>query len=412
METRPRAVQPVTRLLALALALVSIVPFIVATPTRSSAAASIDESAVEEAVDSDEAVRRAREESEQARRQREAAEQRLDAAAAEYEQAWSQAERLAAEADELTGAQQRREQQFAEDRSAAGDLAVAAYLSPSRQLSLSQLVLGADDARSALHLAGMIAHIGRRSDRAIAELDVNERRTRDETRQQQIVTAGAHSAAQERKIEAGRMQAALDDAATVVQTAQETVARVEREAAEQERERQREEAERRRREAEQRRREEAARLAQVRRREAAGSTGSFTPPPPVNGRVCPIGTPNGFIDSWGFPRSGGRSHKGVDIFAPRGTAQFAVADGWVDTGSNRLGGRTIWLTDTDGNRYYYAHLQSISVADGARVRAGDVIGTTGTSGNAVGTPPHLHWQYHPGGGAAVNPYPLTSALCR
>lgn len=405
MHTRRHAHQPVIRLFALALVLASILPLAVAAPTPARAEDVIDRAAVQEAVDSDQDVRRAREDRERAQRQQQAAEQRLDEAAAAYERAWSQAERLAAEADALTGAQQRREEEFAEQRSTAGRLAVQAYLSPSRQLSLGQLVLGADDARSALHLAGLVAHLGRRSNTAIAEVDATERRTRDETRQQQIVTAGAHAAADQLDVQAGRMQAVLDDAAAVVDAAEATLARAEQDAAERERRRQREEAER-------RRREEAARLAEVRRREAAGQAGTSAPPPPVNGRVCPIGTPNGFIDSWGFPRSGGRSHKGVDIFAPRGTPQFAVADGWADTGNNRLGGRTVWITDGDGNRYYYAHLETVSVADGARVRAGDVIGTTGTSGNAVGTPPHLHWQYHPGGGAAVNPYPLTTALCR
>ncbi|HWB70705.1 MAG TPA: M23 family metallopeptidase, partial [Egibacteraceae bacterium] len=129
--------------------------------------------------------------------------------------------------------------------------------------------------------------------------------------------------------------------------------------------------------------------------------------------VCPVGAPNGFIDSWGFPRSGGRRHQGVDIFAAYATPLYAVADGTVQrVFRSRLGGLSIDLVDGRGDRYYYAHLSAAQAVAGQRVRAGDVIGANGDSGNARGSPPHLHWQYHPGGGPPVNPYPLARALCR
>ena len=128
--------------------------------------------------------------------------------------------------------------------------------------------------------------------------------------------------------------------------------------------------------------------------------------------VCPLGAPNGFSDSWGAPRSGGRGHMGVDMFAARGTPVFAVAAGRVRVGSNRLGGLTVNLDDSAGNSYYYAHLETARVSDGQAVGPGAVLGTAGTSGNAVGTPPHLHWQVRPPGGAPINPYPLARALCR
>ncbi len=133
----------------------------------------------------------------------------------------------------------------------------------------------------------------------------------------------------------------------------------------------------------------------------------------LDGKVCPVGSPNGFIDSWGFPRPSGRTHEGVDMFAPYGTPLYAVADGVVArVYTNTLGGLAINLVDDDGTMYYYAHLSSASAQSGQRVSAGDVIGAVGTSGNARGTPPHLHWQHHPGGGEPVNPYPLAHALCR
>jgi peptidoglycan LD-endopeptidase LytH len=92
---------------------------------------------------------------------------------------------------------------------------------------------------------------------------------------------------------------------------------------------------------------------------------------------------------------------------------YAVADGVIQrVFTNRLGGLSINLIDEAGDRYYYAHLSAAHVVTGQRVRAGEVVGANGDSGNARGGPPHLHWQYHPGNGPAVNPYPLARALCR
>lgn len=118
--------------------------------------------------------------------------------------------------------------------------------------------------------------------------------------------------------------------------------------------------------------------------------------------IFPVAGENSYIDSWGYARSGGRSHKGTDIMAAAGTPVVAVKDGTVQSGTNSLGGNTIWLTAEDGTRYYYAHLQSIDVASGA-VKAGDVIGTVGSTGNASASAPHLHFQIDMSG--AVNPYP-------
>ena len=129
--------------------------------------------------------------------------------------------------------------------------------------------------------------------------------------------------------------------------------------------------------------------------------------------TCPLGQPNGFIDSWGFPRSGGRSHQGADMFAAHGMPLYAIADGTVGRISNGgLGGLALRITDDLGNRYYYAHLSATYVSEGQRVSVGELVGANGNSGNARTTPPHLHFQFHPGGGGPVNPFPLASALCR
>ena len=122
----------------------------------------------------------------------------------------------------------------------------------------------------------------------------------------------------------------------------------------------------------------------------------------VDAIVCPM---NGaaYGDSWGAPRSGGRSHEGVDMLAPRGTPIYAVVSGSVNFQQNHLGGNAASLVGDNGNRYYYAHLASYEGVS-RRVTQGEVIGYNGDTGNATGTP-HLHFEVHPGGGLAVNPTP-------
>jgi hypothetical protein len=117
------------------------------------------------------------------------------------------------------------------------------------------------------------------------------------------------------------------------------------------------------------------------------------------------------IQSWfGAPRDGGvRRHEGVDIFAPRGTAVYTVADGVVKTaGWKPVGGNVVWVESADGRyEYYYAHLNRIQVRKGQRVRAGDRLGTVGNTGNARAASPHLHFAiYRPGRRVPVNPAPL------
>ena len=128
--------------------------------------------------------------------------------------------------------------------------------------------------------------------------------------------------------------------------------------------------------------------------------------------ACPVEPPYSYIDTWGAARASGRRHEGTDIMAPRGAKELAYTDGVVSREhSNTLGGIVLWLDGDNGDQYYYAHLSGYAVPPGTRVRAGQHIGAVGNTGDARYTAPHLHFEVHPGGGAAVNPYPYVKRVC-
>jgi len=129
--------------------------------------------------------------------------------------------------------------------------------------------------------------------------------------------------------------------------------------------------------------------------------------------ACPVNGAVAFTDTYGAPRSGGRSHQGVDMIAAKGTPVVAIEGGVLDLGSSSLGGITIWLNGNSGDEYYYAHLDGYAsgVFDGMSVSVGELIGYVGNTGNAIYTVSHLHFEFHPGGGGAVNPTPLVASLC-
>ena len=121
------------------------------------------------------------------------------------------------------------------------------------------------------------------------------------------------------------------------------------------------------------------------------------------------GVDEGAIRSrWGAARDGGaRSHEGIDLFADRGTPVVAGAAGRVErVRETPIGGRVVWLrADGAPVSLYYAHLERQLVADGDRVAVGDTLGEVGNTGNAVNTPPHLHFGVY-GRGGAVDPEPF------
>jgi murein DD-endopeptidase MepM/ murein hydrolase activator NlpD len=141
------------------------------------------------------------------------------------------------------------------------------------------------------------------------------------------------------------------------------------------------------------------------------------------GYVFPVYGTASFGDSFGAPRAdvSGGWHHGEDIFAAAGTPLLAVADGTLHTiGFNRIGGYRVWLRDTSGNEFYYAHLSAYSplAVEGRSVKAGDVIGFVGATGDADGGAPHLHFEIHPssmlglGYDGVVAPYPILLAWRR
>src|SRR6185503_589179 len=113
-------------------------------------------------------------------------------------------------------------------------------------------------------------------------------------------------------------------------------------------------------------------------------------------------------DTWGAPRGTGRRHEGQDIFAPKGTPILSATNGYIyKIGENNLGGQTVSVIGSGGRVYYYAHLDAYAkgIAVGDRVSKRTVLGYVGTTGNAQGTPPHLHFGIYTLTGA-INPLPL------
>ena len=131
--------------------------------------------------------------------------------------------------------------------------------------------------------------------------------------------------------------------------------------------------------------------------------------------LCPVAGPTSFTDTWLAPRSGGRQHHGVDMFASHGTPVVAPVSGDVEHFDDALGGLSFRLWGDDGNYYFGTHLSRFGAITG-HVEAGTIVGYVGSSGNAAGTGAHLHFEIHPGrrpddAAAAVNPTPAVETHC-
>jgi len=134
--------------------------------------------------------------------------------------------------------------------------------------------------------------------------------------------------------------------------------------------------------------------------------------------VFPVYGASSYIDTFGAARSDVTYHHGDDIFGQLGQPLVAVADGTLfSVGWNKIGGNRLWIVDAQGNQFYYAHLSAFATTavDGAHVKAGEVVGFMGHTGDAEGTPVHLHFEVHPvallylGYDGAVDPTPYLDA---
>jgi peptidoglycan hydrolase-like protein with peptidoglycan-binding domain len=152
--------------------------------------------------------------------------------------------------------------------------------------------------------------------------------------------------------------------------------------------------------------------------EALALTPGTAPPvvaaPAITLQAFPVQGKCFFGDTWHVSRGNGRLHEGVDIGAAEGKFVYAVADGRITkqylAGTNQLTGNGLIVRMADGTYFFYAHLQGFApgIGVGTPVKAGQIIGYVGTTGNSG--VPHLHFEVHPKGGAAVNPYPLVKAI--
>ena len=123
-----------------------------------------------------------------------------------------------------------------------------------------------------------------------------------------------------------------------------------------------------------------------------------------------IGGEAAWIDTWGAPRYGPgpivRTHEGQDVFCNFGAPILASESGSIEFAEGGLGGKIARLYRGDGSYWYYAHLAGFNTKDfqnGDRVEAGDIIAYCGNTGNALTTPPHVHFGWYQPNGEAKNP---------
>ena len=321
----------------------------------------------------------------------------LDAAVAERNEAQALVARLYADRDVMTGRVARLQDQIAERyeelealRTAVVDWAVESYMTAETEISgivlrtssLDKLVTGQEFINAIT--TERVAAVDR-WEVILAQTEVMEQQLMEEEIELLILEIRAEQ-------QAGILAAATDEALYASRQLEGECSRLYR--------------------------QRQAELARARALEAARRAGpaAGVGPELTPGFICPLDpAATSFINDWGFPRSGGRTHRGNDLFAPRGQPIYAVADGTVLLTQGGRGGIALWLASGHGVDYYYAHLEGYGsgVASGTRVSKGQVVGYNGNTGNARTTPPHLHFQLHPNGrtSAPVNPYPTLVRAC-
>ncbi|TMD10937.1 MAG: M23 family metallopeptidase [Chloroflexi bacterium] len=130
------------------------------------------------------------------------------------------------------------------------------------------------------------------------------------------------------------------------------------------------------------------------------------------GFTFPVYGPHNYTDTFGAFRADTAFHEGNDIFAAAGTPVVAVTAGTLNrVGTLRISGNRLWVKSRKGDCFFFAHLSAFATdaRSGLRVKAVQVVGFVGSTGDAEKTPPHLHFEVHPGCGPAVDPYPFLRA---
>ena len=322
--------------------------------------------------------------------------QRLDEAVEEYELIHAEHEDLMYRISRMERAVERYQQEAAELEDSARDIVVDAYMSGQRNLigsafsatSIQDLVTSRAllDRAAERELASLdnLDAVSREADRSSAELDLRRADVAANQDAAAIVVEEISELQSQQRAILAKADAALTDA----------INRLNQEIREKKIE-------------DDRIKRQQAQQSASRPGAAGGAPAASTP-----GFICPVQGGAAFIDSWGFPRSGGRKHKGVDMFNARNTPLLAVVDGRVKFSFNSVGGRSTHIYADNGVVYYYTHLEShpSNISSGQRVTKGTVVGYLGNSGNARYTSPHLHFEIRPGG-KAVNPYPTVRAAC-
>jgi len=312
---------------------------------------------------------------------------------ARYRKAKAQFDRLASEIARIETRLVGVDHQQAELRAMATKGAVALYMHDSTSDWSDGFGDGGNQVLEAARRARLIGDVNELAASAVRNLDdstkqieEDRRRLREKRKEQEAALAQLDGERQQASGRFSAFMAAERDEARQRRAAEAAQRKVEA-------------AER----AAQRKTEAAARAAQRTSRAAASRSGPAAPLP--LGFVCPLNGPFKWGDGWGA----GRGHRGVDLLAPRGSEQVAVVSGTFETRFWGGGGLTLFLLGDDGHTYTYMHLLRVVGEPGRHVEQGEVIALTGASGNASAY--HLHFEFHPNGGGAVDTYPMLAAAC-